>query len=329
MTRTIQHLGSLRLTFTGLAWLLLHSVAISLWPDATIPWLVLPLGLLALNLLAAIVISRTFRNQAPLLLFHVGLLVVLVLVAAGIVLRFDGRVEIVEGQAFDPAAISVQSRGWLHQEALSEIEFTQGPVEVQYVTGLRRGTTRSTLEFADGRAMIVGDREDYTSNGYRFMATFNKGFALLVLWQGDYGKESLGAVNFPSYPEFEWKQRNEWTTPNGESLLIELRLGERVPEDGAWTLSSREVDFEVLVTDSAGKPVRLGSGESLAVSGGSVTVADLRLWMGYRVDYDPLLPWLLAAAFLSLAALAVHMHQKYRNARSAVPVGVLGRRIEA
>jgi cytochrome c biogenesis protein len=329
MSDAIRKLASLRLTFAGLAWLVLHSIAISQWPEATIPWLVLPLGLLALNLLAAILANRTFRNQAALLLFHVGLLGVVVLVAAGILVRFDGRLEIVEGQAFDPAAVVVQSRGWLHRDALRDVEFVQGPVAVQYVSGLRRGATRSELALADGHATNIGDLHTYTSQGYRFKATFNKGFALLLHWQGADGGEALGAVNLPSYPEFEWKQRNAWMTPAGELLTLELGLHELVPHDSPWTLSSEGVGYYVTVIKADGGSLVLKPGESVAVDGGRITVADLRLWMGYRVDYDPFLPWLLAAAFLSLGALAVHVQQKYNSARDTMPARAIGRRLEA
>lgn len=329
MMSIVKKLASLKLTCAGLTWLLLHSVAVSQWPAATIPWLVLPLGLLAINLLAAILANRTFRSQAALLLFHVGLLGVVVLVAAGVLVRFDGQLEIVEGQAFESSAVTVQSRGWLHRNALRDVEFTQGPVEVQYVSGLRRGTTHSELNLADGSVTSVGDRQTHTSNGYRFKPTFNKGFALILYWQGDDGSESLGAVNLPSYPEFEWKQRNEWTTPAGEALSLELELRERVPEESAWTLSSRDVGYTVTLINNAGEPIALAPGEAVAVAGGRITVADLRLWMGYRVDYDPLLPWLLAAAFLSLGALAIHVQQKYNGARDTIRTAAVGRRLEA
>jgi len=327
VSSALKRLASLRLTFTALAWLVLHCVAVSQWPEQTIPWLVLPLGLLALNLLAAIVVNRSFRSQAALLLFHVGLLGVLLLVAAGILVRFDGQVEIVEGQAFDPVTVQVQSRGWLHRGDLQDIAFTQGPIEVHYPSGLRRGTTHSTLEPAAGAATTIGDRQVYTSQRYRFKTTFNKGFSLLLLWQGADGPEALGAVNFPSYPEFEWKQQNDWMTPAGESLLLGLDLRNRVPDGESWVLSSHSVAYDVTMTTAGGKSLTLAPGESADVDGGRITVADLRLWMGYRVDYDPFLPWLLAAAFLSLGALAVHLVQKHRPARS-VAVAV-GRRLEA
>jgi hypothetical protein len=48
---------------------------------------------------------------------------------------------------------------------------------------------------------------------------------------------------------------------------------------------------------------------------------DLRLWMGYRIDFNPLLPWLLTAAFVALGALAVHVARKFRApAAHSVPV---------
>lgn len=317
-------LASLRLTFAGLAWLVFHSIAVSQWPDQTIQWLVLPLALLALNLLAAILVNRSFRSQGALLLFHVGLLGVLVLVAAGIVVRFNGQVEITEGQQFDAATIQLQNRGWLHRGNLQRVDFSQGPIEVNYVSGLRRGKTHSTLDLPTGRATTIGDAQAWSSQGYRFKATFNKGFSLLLHWQGRDGNEALGAMNFPSYPEFEWKQRNEWVTPAGEQVLLELDLEDRVPANDPWVLN-HDVDFNVFVQQREGERTALGPGESIEVIGGRITISDLRLWMGYRIDYDPFLPWLLTAAFLALGALAVHVQQKFWSPRRAC-VKPMGRR---
>jgi len=329
MRHRLRKLASLRLTFAGLVWLVLHSVAISQWPEQTIPWLVLPLALLALNLLAAILVNSSFRNQGALLLFHIGLLGIVALVAAGIFVRFDGQVEIIEGQHFDPALVRIQSAGWLHRDALDAVEFQQGPIEVNYVSGLRRGTTHSTLALPDGKEKTIGDRRIHTSGDYRFKATFNKGFSLLLLWQGSDGSETLGAVNFPSYPEFEWKQQNDWTTPAGEPLVLDLVLQTQVSAEQSWTLASHDVDFDVVVRRPNGETVTLGPGESLNVDDGRIMNAELRLWMGYRVDYDPFLPWLITAAFLSLGALAAHVQRKFRPRRSQQPVAAIGQGAKA
>ena len=323
MRALLKSIASLRLTFAGLAALIVNSFAVSQWPDAALSWLVLPLSLLAVNLFAALLVRHAFRQQAALLLFHVGLLGVLLLVAAGVLMRFDGSVEVVEGTAFNSAVVTPRGTGWLHPDRLERVRFSQGPLEVNYLSGLRRDTTHSRVlvSRADGTDVRrdIGDRQGFTSNGYRFMTTFNKGFALLVLWRDVQGNEALGTVNFPSFPEFEWKQTNDWTTPAGESLVLELKLADRVPEQSPWTLSSRDVGYEVTVSGSALADTTVGAGEPVAVNGGEIT--DLRLWMGYRIDYNPLLPWLLIAAFLSLGALGVHMAQKFRvpSVHDAVP----------
>ena len=329
MRSVLQKLASLRLTMAGLAGLIANSVAISQWPDTSIPWLVLPLSLLAVNLFAALLVRHAFRRQAALLLFHVGLLAVLILVAAGVLLRFDGSVELIEGEAFDPGAVTVRGAGWLHPDRLDRIHFTQGPLEVRYLSGFQRGTTHSRVDLErEGNTRVrreIGDRQGFTIHGYRFMTTFNKGYSILVLWREDGGREVLGAVNFPSYPRFDWKQVNDWTTPAGESLTFDLKLAERVPDDSPWSLSSRGVGYEVGITGGTRAERTIGPGQSIAVAGGEITILDLRLWMGYRIDYNPLLPWLLAAAFLSLGALGVHMAQKFRTPRPANVAVAAGR----
>ena len=325
MRPLVKALASLKLTLAGLAALIANSFAVSQWPDAAIPWLVLPLSVLAINLFAALLVRHAFRQQAALLLFHVGLLGVLLLVAANVLMRFDGSVEVVEGTAFDAAGVADRGRGWLHPDRLDRVSFSQGPLEVHYLSGLQRDTTHSrvVVNRLDGTNVErdIGDREGLTSHGYRFMTTHNKGYSLLVLWREPGGRETFGAVNFPSYPSFDWKQVNDWTTPAGETLTLELKLAERVPENGPWTLRSRGVDFEVGISGGTRTEKSIGPGESIAVADGEITIVDLRLWMGYRIDYNPLLPWLLTAAFLSLGALGVHMAQQFRvpRANDAVP----------
>lgn len=329
MRKMLYTMASLKLTLAGLAALIFNAFAVSQWPNAAIPWLVLPLSVLAVNLLGALIVRHAFRRQGALLLFHVGLLVVLVLVTAGVLVRFGGSVEVVEGSAFDGDSVTARGAGWLHPNRLGRVQFSQGPLEVNYISGLRRDTTQSRVVVStpNGQEIRrdVGDGQGFSSNGYRFTTTFNKGYSVLVVWRDALGRETLGAVNFPSFPEFEWKQVNDWTTPAGETLTLELQLAERVPENAPWTLTSRNVDYTVTVRSDEDPDKTIGPGQSVAVKGGAITLADLRLWMGYRIDYNPVLPWLLTAAFLSLAALAVHMAQKFSAPRVAETVPSGGR----
>jgi cytochrome c biogenesis protein ResB len=55
----------------------------------------------------------------------------------------------------------------------------------------------------------------------------------------------------------------------------------------------------------------LQPGQSVALDGGTLTYLGLRSWMGYRVTYDPTLPWLLAASLLAVAALAWHYLRRF------------------
>jgi hypothetical protein len=70
---------------------------------------------------------------------------VLILVAAGVLVRFDGSVEVVEGGSFDASTVTTRGSGWLHPDRLERVNFTQGPFEVHYLFGLQRDTTHSRV----------------------------------------------------------------------------------------------------------------------------------------------------------------------------------------
>lgn len=330
MKRALTAVASLRLTLAGMLVLLVAALVAYRHPAVALSWLSLPLGLLGLNLLAAVLTNRAFRLQSALLLFHVGLLGVLVLAGLGVLTRLDARIEVVEGERFDPQRVEVISRGWLYPGGLDAIDFVQGAIAVDYRAGLERaGTASEVLRRGPGGAglpEVIGDRTGLVAGDHRLLATFNKGWALVLAWEGSDGSRHVGAVNLPSYPEFEWKQHNDWTTPAGETLGFELRLAERVPGDRPWQLTSAGVRYAVEVRRPDGSVAVLRQGDAMTVRGGRLAVADLRLWMGYRIDFNPFLPWILAAALLTLAALGWHFQRKFgfrapRRADEAVAGG--------
>jgi hypothetical protein len=320
--RLLERLASLRLTLAGLVALIATVLAVYRQGDSALYWIAAPLTFMALNLLAAILTNRSFRLQPALLVFHVALLAVLLLAALGMLTRYEGRIELAEGSRFDPDRVETVNRGWLHRSRLREFDVVQGDIEVDYANGLRRAATRSELVFG-GTSRRIGDRVVAEVAGYRLQSTFNKGYALVLVWDDGVSPPVAGTVHFPSYPEFEWKQRNEWLTPAGETLELQLVLDRRVPESGPWTLRSRGTGYGVMVHRAGHPPRRLAPGDTVLLRGGRATVADLRLWMGYRVDANPLLPWTLAAAFLALMALGGHFHRKFRPARIAAK-GTIG-----
>ncbi len=315
MMSLLRKLASLRLTLLSMILLAVLAVLGSRDADIGTGVTVVPLVILIVNLVAALLTNRSFRTQTGLLVFHMGLLLVFACIGLALLLRYDGHVEIVQGGAFDAAQVETVERGWWHDDQLGEVELYQGEVQVNYLPGLNRQETRSTVEYraASGelRRITVGDTRTVNIDGYRFAATFNKGFALLLHWTGADGREALGAVHMPSFPSFDWKQVTTWTTPAGQEVEVELDFDQRVSDDRAdWTFGRTDMPYSVNVR-VAGEPLRsIRSGESLELTGGLVQVADLRVWMAYRIEYLPFLPWMFVAAMLAIVGLTLHFARR-------------------
>lgn len=315
MMSVVAKLGSLKLTAILILPLIIVVFLVSRADSLGSNWVAIPLGLLGVNLLAAIATNAVFRSQPALLAFHVCLFAMIVLAGIGALYQFDGHIELVEGEAFDAARVELTDLGLLRRNGPDLLNFEQGRIAVDYAPGLIRQSTFSDVLVSGDEgytsALRFGDRASLTLEGYRFSTSFNKGFTALLQWTGNDGGILLGGINFPSYPEFEWKQVNDWTTPGGEKLSLELVLDARADRTRSWRLQSDDSDFVVIITGPDGRSSQLRRGESLMLTGGRLTVAELRLWMGYRVDSNPILQWVFLAAFLSVATLSLHFQKKY------------------
>jgi len=275
------------------------------------PALVPGAGVLVLNLLAALFTERGLHRNPGLLLFHLGLLGVTLLAAAGYLIRFEARIELVQGGRFDPAALQAVKAGWLHPDRLEGVRFIQGAFTVDYAPGLARGHTRSRVLLPDGRGgwteREVGDDRPLIVDGYRFYTTWNKGFALVLSWLPAEAPPMTGAVHLPPYPGIEWKQENEWTIPGTDKVLrLRLELPPRPADEQAWQLrGDRRTDVHLRVQFPGGER-RLDPGETLRLDEGVLRFEEVRGWMGYKVYYDPTLPWMFWTAIAGIAGLAWH-----------------------
>ena len=328
MMMLIRKLASLRLTLVGMAVLGVLAFAGSRGPSIDVGLTAIPLTLLTCNLLAAILSNRSFRTQSGLLIFHVGLLLVFMLIGISVLTRFDGHVEVVQGVAFDSDAVEVTQQGWLHRGNLRQVQFTQGDIRVDYLPGLVRQATRSTITYPVAAnsvsAITIGDRRGAEFNGYRFLATFNKGFALVLRWQDNAGNTGYGSIHFPSFPLNDWRQTTEWITPDGQSIEFKIEFAEPIVQaDSRWVLQQPDVPYVVHVSGKGLAPVTVRNGDKIEVGGGSVRVEDLRLWMAYRVDYYPYLPWVFVAAMLAIGGLAMHFGSRYLPQRKTVPASAM------
>jgi len=307
----LRALASLKLTLLGIV-ALLAGVLLPYFsqghPAITI---ILPLAILALNLFAAIVYNPRIRQNGGLLMFHICLLMIAVLALLSQLTGMQARVEVAQGTAFDANSVTVVEQGaWHAFSGLRQVEFVQGDIQVEYGAGLRRGPTRSRLQLDGSDRRVVGDNVAFKSHGYRFYTTSNKGFAALLNWYAKDGSLEQGSIHFPSYPLYDWKQHNRWQAPAGEQLEFELVIDSSLERDREWLLHRVNHGGYLLVTLPDGSRRTLSPGETIELDNGLLEFGDIRMWMGYKIFYDPWLAWFFAAALVGVAGLAWHYYLK-------------------
>jgi len=310
----LHSLASLRLTLALLLLLLAGTVLAYAIEAARVWGIVMPLAALALNLMAAIGVNHRFRRQTPLLAFHLSLLALIALVAAGRLTALGGHTEITVGGEFNGRLVESQAGPW-HRGALADVRFTNMGFEIDYAPGLRRGQTRNRVQWteADGhrRETLIGDQTPLTLRGYRFYTSFNKGFAPLLAWRVAAGPWVHGAVHLPAYPLHADAQMQDWVPPGAERP-IHLRLVLDAPAiDSTRATGFRLPDAPRLVVRDGADRHELRPGEVAVLPGGQLRFDGLTSWMGYTVFYDWTLPWLGAASVVAVLSLGFHFWRKF------------------
>jgi cytochrome c biogenesis protein len=304
----VAHAGSLRATLAGLGLLAAVVLARPAWQP-----LALVIAALSINLLAALVQHPGLRRRLPLLVAHLALLALVTGVAIGRLSALDGRFELTQGVAFDGQLID-QASGPLYRQQLHRLAFRHEGFEIDYAPGRKRGATRNTVAWVDEAGQpqqaVIGDHHPLVLAGHRITTSPNKGFAPLLRWLPDQGAPLRGAVHLPSFPVHELRQSREWALPDGRSAWVLLQTDETLL-DPQVAGSFRMPQQHRLVVRIGEQRAELVPGQGLRTTGGTLVYEGLRTWMGYRVAYDPTLPWLLAAALLAALALGAHYVQKF------------------
>jgi len=272
----------------------------------------------AANLLAALVVQPRLRADLPLLVFHVALLALLALAAIGRLTALTGTLELAQGEVFDGQLLTSEA-GPLHPDGLAKMRFVNDGFTVEYAEGWRRGRTLNDVRVfgSDGQVTRrrIGDMDALVIDGYRFYTTSNKGFAFIFRWVPRSGESmERGAVHLPSYPMNEHRQAQTWRIP-GTSREAWVMLDMARPAiDPGRPSRFRLPDAHRLVLVIGGERRELAAGESVTLDEGILVYEGLTAWMGYKVFYDPTLPWLVAAALLSIGALGAFYWRRFGRA---------------
>lgn len=318
--RWLKTLASLWLTLAGLI-SLTTAVLLAYWGGlAPTAALALPFGLLTLNLLAAIFSNPKFQRQIPLMCFHLALLGVMLLLAAGRLSYLNGQVELVTGGAFEGRLQQSESGFW-HRGDLNNVRFSNQGFTIDYGLSGKLINTYNKVSWTnrDGELQqaVIGDDHPLILAGYRFYTTSNKGFAPLFAWYpADRGQPQAGAVHLKPYPAFSLDQAQQWTIPGtDQSLWIMLEFDEKIldPEQPSRFRIPEQHHIIVRRGQEGTERHLLRTGDHIKLPGGTLTYGGLRMWMGYKVIYDWTLPWLAAAGFLASLSLLWFYWQKFNR----------------
>jgi len=272
-----------------------------------------PFAVLCVNLLAAVVTNPKLYRQCGLLGFHLALAGLACLAAIDQLVALEGHVEVTEGAAFDSRLVE-SKMGPLHPGGLDRVRFVQGDIAINYAPGLKRMDTRSVVRVPSGAhgwaSLVVGDDKPLVFGAYRFYTSFNKGYAPVLTFFDRQGASHRGTVHLPSYPLNYYKQGNQWTPP-GEIAPIKLWLHLPTPvfkKEEHWRFQKPESASLVVIDGPRRHELRPGG--VVEIGSGKLRFDGLRSWMGYTITYNPLLPWMLAAAAVGILCLCWHVARR-------------------
>ena len=314
MLSVCRALASLKLTLLVLFVLGIGVIAAYL-SETQITWILAgPLTLFAVNLSAAVATNAVFQRQKPLLVFHLALIVIVLLIAAGRLTYLKGTLELTKDIPFAGELTSTEA-GPLHRGRLADVRFVNEGFEIDYAAGVKRGATRNRIRWFDDdgyeHTTVIGDQQFLTIHGYKFYTSHNKGFSPVFVWMPDIGAPSRGSINLPSYPVHEYQQALEWMPPgSGLKLWTQLQFDE-VILDPAKPSEFRLPERHKIVIRHGANRYELQPGDQVRFSGGVLLYEGLSSWMGYTVFYDWTIFWLLVASVVAVLSLAWHFWVKF------------------
>lgn len=267
-----------------------------------------PFGLLALNLVAAIVVRPALRADGALLLLHLSLLVLLCLFVVARLIYMDSSVALTNGAAFDGNLLR-DERGPLHPDRLAELHFENAGFTENFPRLGHYKATYNRVRWWDAAGQVheavIGDDRPLILAGYRIYSSRFRGFSPVFHWRATDGREEISSVQLNDTRMGDFAHASEWQIPDGPSLWAKIELldeAEPAPEERRDDLGVDRLKQQLVVRSGNDRYV-MKLGDALELPGGRLTYLRLDSWMGYRVVYDPTQPWLLASIAAAVASL--------------------------
>lgn len=275
-----------------------------------------PLSLLVLNLLAAIISAPRFRADLPLLTFHLALLAFVVLLVAARLTYLDATATLTEGETFT-GKVNRESRGPLHRTALADLRFRNDGLTAAHDDRERRthNEVRWWDESGGSHAAVIGQDRPLVLDGYRIYPT-RRGFAPKFLWQPADGGMEFGTVHLDYVDSGGFASSAAWQLPAGPEVWVMLDMEAIKRAEGTKRVVPGAANAAYpLLLRVHDQRIQLHPGESINIPGGRLTYTQLGSWVGYRISYDPTMPWLIASVIGGVASLLWFYAIRLRPAR--------------
>lgn len=279
----------------------------------------LPLALLGLNLVAALMVRPRLRRDLPLIMLHLALVLILLLSAYHLLVRYETRVILVDGAPYEGLSVEVR-RGHLYPGGAEQLRFANEGLQRSYRQDGRLFQIRNYSRWqhrGQPRRGLIGKDEPLQLDGHRVYTTDNWGHAPFLLWQGEEG--TVMQVALPVGP---WllgvdRQGLDWQPPGSDrTLWIGLDFGAALDPVHDGFMPGDDPDAVRLVVRDGTRRWLLAPGQSAALPGlGRLAYQKLDTWMGYRISYDPAGTGLFSATLVLVVGLCWYYARKLGNTK--------------
>lgn len=286
---------------------------------------ILPLLLLMINLGASILTYPRFRIDLSLLIFHLALVAFVILLLIARLTYFEGFVNLTSNALFEGNLERVIKGPFHNDDPQTALRFTNEgftenfPDRGKYLATYNR--VRWWDEAGNSHVVDIGDDRPLILKGYRIYTTKTRGFAPMFMWEPLSGTIEMGMVQLRDSGLGGFTPDSGWMLPMGPEMwaMVEPDVSiESPPPNSSRANFNAETLNHKLVIRIAENRYELQKGASIDIPEGKLTYTGLRSWMGYRIVYDPTIPWLISTIIIAVGALGWFYWKLFRRPKRTI-----------